>query len=242
MFMITDYLITFRVKPSAMREFLFHHRFFQERLACLGYLVSNHCARWRSPEDPNVVVCRWMMTGRGAFKHAWETETRLDEDPSLRDEVRSLLSEPPKAEALLTSETVRSCKCAKGSRGPLDLWWTGDQGPPLRCCKGGIIPMYTLSLSELTCFRLQRWNEHADHLARLWNDSPYLPSFRRPNQITQFHAEYTTNPASDFANESRELAALVEAETGRKVVAHLPHFHIFGYPYNPENVASAPRT
>ncbi|MBL0870996.1 MAG: hypothetical protein IBJ18_10515 [Phycisphaerales bacterium] len=227
--MVTDYLITFQVKPSAMREFLFHLGFFQERLACLGYLVSRYCARWRSPENPNVVNCRWMMTGRGAFKHAWEKETRLDDDPSLRDEVRSTLSAPPTIKALLTSETVRSCKCAKNSQKPLYLWWTGDEGPPLFCCKGGVIPMYTLPLSELVCFRLHEWSEHAGNLDRLWTRTS-----NRSKQLKQFYADYIVNPDSSFAAQSRELAKLIESETGRKVNAYLPPFHIFGYPYDPD--------
>lgn len=224
--MVTDHLITFTLKPGSVRDFLFRLDHWRNELVQFGYLVPQRCASWRSPEDDHVVVCKWLMTGGDAFRHAWSREARYDELSS-RNDVEACLAKPPLVQKLKTGETVRSCRCPRSSQGPLDLWCNADSCPPLMCCRGGCIAMYLLPLSTRACVMLQEWNELVTHLRGL-----AFQAGDRPPEVKAFVAEAVGSKTSFLASMTRDVGKIVKKETGRKIRMYVQPYHIFAYPFN----------
>lgn len=220
--MVNECLITFDAKRDALRVSDAVGRW-ALHLGTLGYLVRTLTMHYRDPSSDHRVVGRWVMTGRGAFRHAWAKEQRYQFPfDNGRKEIEPLLKSPPQVVQLRQSSSYVSCRCRVGAKPPLNLWCTPSSDyPPLMCSKGGCIPMYRLPLTLETCYLLDEWKSLASTLASIATSV-----WKMPGSWEAFERAETSDTRGEFRTLTLKVAAEVERETKRTVNAFANPYHI----------------
>lgn len=222
--MITEYLITLISREQTSR-LAYLMNIFMSDLARLGYIIPRGSSVFRDAADRRLTRCHLVMTGRGAFVHAWSRDKRLEDNAFLED-LKESVAAPPQVVELRRGRQYHSCRCPRRDRPSLELWCTPQSDyPPLMCSKGGCIAMYRLPLSDVTCWMLEEWNVMAKGLASIELDIE-LGSDSPSPQWSRFLQRQTGSRGSDFQKLSARVARRVEKETGRKVNVHKSPFHL----------------